>query len=292
MELKYLQTFQAVVREGSFTGAASKLNYTQSTITFQIQQLEREFSAPLFEKVGRRMALTQAGRRLVPRVEEALSSLDRLYGLEEDLAECRGDLHIGVGETLLCYRLPALLKEFTRRAPNARLFLRSLTCRDIRDGLLDGSLDLGVFYEEVGGYGSSLTTYSMGAQPLALLASPGTAARCPDFITPDRRLPAAFLIDEPTCIFRELFERYLAEKAIVLDHTIELWSIPTIKNLVKNDVGVTYLPLFAAQEELDSGALVEIPTDIQDGRITAVCAHSKNKWVSPLMRAFIEACGG
>ena len=66
MDLKYLQTFAAIVEEGSFTKAARKLNYTQSTITFQMDQLERELSARLFEKVGRNMVLTKAGESLIP----------------------------------------------------------------------------------------------------------------------------------------------------------------------------------------------------------------------------------
>ena len=58
MELKYLQTFKVILEEGSFSKAAEKLNYTQSTITFQIGQLEQELSTKLFEKIGRRMLPT------------------------------------------------------------------------------------------------------------------------------------------------------------------------------------------------------------------------------------------
>ena len=68
MDLKYLNTFRTIVEEGSFSRAAERLNYTQSTITFQMGQLEGELSAQLFEKVGRRMVLSQAGRRLLPYV--------------------------------------------------------------------------------------------------------------------------------------------------------------------------------------------------------------------------------
>ena len=91
-------------------------------------------------------------------------------------------------------------------------------------------------------------------------------------------------------IFRQIFEQYLREKNIILDHTIELWSIPTIKNLVKNNVGVSFLPEFPVTEELNHGELVKIPTAISGTKITAVCAHHKNKWVSPLMQLFISLC--
>lgn len=290
MELKYLQTFRTIVDEGGFSKAAEKLNYTQSTITFQIGQLEQELSVNLFEKIGRRMVLTKAGEHLIPYVDEILQSVDRLHFFEADLSECQGTLNIGIAETLLCYCFPAILKEFHRKAPKARLFLRSMNCYDIRNELLDGTLDLGVFYEEVGGFGSNLTIHSLDSCSLTLVASPETKKFCSDFITPDRTIPTPFIINEKNCIFRQIFEEYIQTKSIILDHTIELWSVPTIKNLVKSDVGISFLPTFAVQEDLKAGELVEIPTDISDKTITAICAHHKNKWISPLMQLFIDLC--
>ena len=117
MELKYLITFKAIVEEGGFTKAAKRLNYTQSTITFQIGQLEQELSAKLFERIGRRMVLTKAGERLIPYVEDVLNSVDRLQNFEEDLTSWKGDLKIGIGETLLSYKIPPILKVFHEQAP-------------------------------------------------------------------------------------------------------------------------------------------------------------------------------
>lgn len=290
MELKYLNTFRVIVEEGSFSKAAERLNYTQSTITFQIGQLEQELSANLFEKIGRKMVLTKAGEHLIPYVDEVLSSIDKLRNFEDDLAECQGDLRIGVGETLLCYHLPPILKEFHKKAPKARLFLRSMNCYDIRDELISGSLDIGIFYNCVGGFGTTLITHPFGTYPLALVASQEIKTKYPDFVTANQQIPIPFIINEPTCVFRQIFEQYLKEKSIMLDHTIELWSIPTIKNLVENNVGISYLPRFSVQKELDNGSLTEIPTELTHTTITAVCGHHKNKWISPLMQLFIDLC--
>lgn len=287
MELKYLNTFRTVVETGSFRAAAEKLNYTQSAITFQMSQLERELSVKLFEKSGRNMVLTQAGELLVPYVDEVFQSVEKLRYFENDLADCQGSIHIGVGETLLCYKIPTALKKFCQQAPKAQIYLRSMNCYDIRNELLRGSLDLGIFYEDIGGFGSGLITYPIGAFPLVLVASPETRRRFPDFVTPDQTLSVPLVINEPTCVFRQIFEEYLRKKSITLDHTIEMWSIPTIKNLVKSDVGISYLPEFTVREELEAGELEEIPTEISHNRITAVCAHNKNKWISPLMRLMI-----
>ncbi len=290
MDLKYLNTFRTIIEEGSFSKAADKLNYTQSTITFQIGQLEQELSSCLFEKIGRRMVLTKAGEHLIPYVDEVLDSVKKLHCFEQDLEACRGELLVGVGETLLCYKLPSILKEFHRQAPKARLFIRSMNCYDIRDELLKGTLDLGVFYETVGGFGTGLCTRSMGEYPVVLVASPQVKQSHPDFLTPDQEIPVPFIINEPNCIFRQMFESYLREKSIRLDHTIELWSIPTIKNLVKSDVGISFLPEFTVREELKRGELEIVRTDLERPVLSAVCAYHKNKWVSPLMRLFMDLC--
>ena len=77
MDLKYLNTFKTIVREGSFSKAAEKLNYTQSTITFQIDQLERDLSAQLFEKVGRNIKNYYARHRKCDGYQKVQQNLNR-----------------------------------------------------------------------------------------------------------------------------------------------------------------------------------------------------------------------
>lgn len=288
MDLKYLNTFQTIVAEGGFSKAAERLSYTQSTITFQIGQLEQELGAKLFEKLGRRMVLTKAGEQLLPYVQEVLQAVEKLRFFDCDLDRCQGELRVGVAESLLCYKLPDLLGEFHRRAPKARLLLQSMNCYVIRDALLGGALDLGLFYDRVGGFGTQLSTRTLDSYDQVLAASPAVAARFGDFITPDQAIPLPLIINEKNSVSRLIFEEYLRQRAIRLDHTIELWSIPTIKKLVKNDVGITYLPRFTVQEELDRGELVVLPEEVTERSITAVCGRHKNKWVSPLMALFVE----
>ena len=78
MDLKNLHTFYTIIKEGSFSKAAKKLNYTQSTITFHVGQLEKELDVQLFEKIGRRMVLTKAGEQLIPYVEDVILSVHKM----------------------------------------------------------------------------------------------------------------------------------------------------------------------------------------------------------------------
>lgn len=288
MELKYLTTFKTIVEEDSYTAAAEKLHYTQSTITFQIDQLEKELSVDLFEKVGRKMVLTSAGKDLIPHVNEIFNAVNKLNYLDKRIDDYEGELHIGVAETYLCYRLPQALKTFVAKAPKAKLYIRSMNCYEIRNELISGALDIGIFYKDIGGYKDSLSVTPIESYPVALLASPKTAEKFSDFKTPNLQYKIPLIINEPNCIFRQIFEQYLKENDIILDHTIELGSIATIKKLVENDVGVTFLPKFAAEEEIRSGTLVEIETNVKHNELTITCGCHKNKWISPLHQCFMD----
>lgn len=125
----------------------------------------------------------------------------------------------------------------------------------------------------------------MGAYEVILLAAPQFAHR--DFTTPGQRKPVSLVTDEPDSIFRRKLEAYLRERDILLDVTLELWSIETIKRCVMSNLGFTFLPRFVAHEELDSGALVELDAPVC-GKFPALCARRKGRWVTPAMALFLD----
>ncbi|MGY3903633.1 LysR family transcriptional regulator [Aeromonas lusitana] len=284
MDLRRLITLKTVIEEGSFVKASRKLCCTQSTITFHIQQLEQELSLQLFEKIGRRMCLTKAGQNIMPHVHEMIRVMAGLRQAAQQDAEPNGELRVAIGETLLAYKMPAVLERFKRLAPGVRLSLQSLNCYVIRDALLADEADLGIFYRV--GNDAALQMESFGEQPLVLVASPALSGI--DFTRPDQHLPVSFIINEPQCIFRQLFESTLRQRAITLDGTIELWSIESIKRCVASNLGVSFLPRFAVERELSSGELQELPFSPTPLGITALCAHHAGKFVSPAMRVFME----
>lgn len=146
MDLRRFITFKTVVEEGSFLRAAQKLCCTQSTVTFHIQQLEQELAIPLFEKIGRRMCLTAAGKKVLPHVYDLTKVMASIRQAARQDDEPGGELRVATGETLLAYKMPRVLQRFKQRAPKVRLSLQSLNCYSIRDALLADEVDLGVFY--------------------------------------------------------------------------------------------------------------------------------------------------
>nr|WP_326164564.1 LysR family transcriptional regulator [uncultured Oscillibacter sp.] len=285
MELKNLRTFQAVVDQGSYQRAAERLGYAQSTITVQIQQLEEELGVPLFERLGRRMVLTEAGERILPQARELLLGAERLLESGREDGVLSGILRVDMAETLLCYKAQPVIRAFRERAPQVRLVIRSCNCMRIPINVRTGACDLGVGYD-MDWDREALEVEPMGEYDIVLLASPRFAE--PDFVTPGQRKAASLVTDEPDSIFRRRLEAYLREREIELDVTLELWSIETIKRCVMSNLGFTYLPRFVAEEELADGRLAELGAPVSGVPAPALCAWRKGRWIAPAMELFLE----
>lgn len=290
LDIKHLTTLRTIVETGSFRRAARKLGYTQSTITFQVQQLEEELSVRLFERIGRKMALSQAGREILPHVERVLQSVEELRCCGKDVREMRGVLRVAMPETLLIYKAQPILRAFRGRAPNVRLLVRAQNCYQTRSQLIDGEIDAAIHYE-VGGEGDAIVSRPLKRFRQSLVASPALAPECRDFVTPERGLRVTLISNDRNCISQDIFNQYLKRKKILVENVMELWSIEAIKRSVVSDLGVAYLPTFAVEAELARGALIELPTELGENEITAVCSHHKNKWIGPALALFLRLVG-
>ena len=287
MELRNLNTFKTILETGSFRAAAKRLNYTQSTVTFQVQQLEQELSVKLFERIGRKMALTQAGRDLVPHVETVLRFVQQLTDYGKAAGETTGVLRIAVAETLLAYQLQPVLSRFRREAPRVELSVQVLNCCDIREQTISGGVDIGIRYD-LGEQDSSIVSQRLGDFPLVLIASPLLSEGLSDFITPRQRKPVCLITNDRASIFHEIFDDYLKERGIVLNETMELGSIEAIKSCVASDLGVAYLPRHVVHGEIAAGTLKALNVRVARDTITGVAAYHKNKWIGPAMMLFLK----
>lgn len=287
MEIKILHTFQTILRTGSFTSAARQLNYTPSTITFHVAQLEAEAGVQIFEKSGRRMILTKAGEALIPYVEEVLAAEKKLRNFQYDSAEYQGTLSIGAPESLLCFRLPRLLKRFHQLAPRVDLRLRSVTSRGVVAGLNDGQLDIGFAYRVPDKAAAQLAFFPFEQSSAHFYASSAASARCPDLREGHRVVRELPRISTPLPGgIRRLLDDYLRRKSITFTNTIEIRSTQTIINLIENDMGLALLPDFAVGDRVEQRKLSVIPAE--KFRVDSFYGTHKNKWHSPAMNLFFD----
>ena len=145
LDTQSLQAFLAVAESNSFSRAAEQLHLTQPAVSKRIATLEAQIGARLFDRIGRRVTLTEAGQVLLPRARQILIMVDdsrrALANLEGQIA---GSLTLATSHHVGLHRLPPLLKDYTRTHPEVRLDLRFLDSEQAYQGVLDGELEIAV----------------------------------------------------------------------------------------------------------------------------------------------------
>jgi len=121
-----------------------KVHTVQSNVTAQIKALEEELGRPLFDRLGRRVALTDAGRNFLPFAEQALAAMQQGQRSVQSGAEPSGPLRVGIPESMLAYRLPPVLRIFQRRFPHVELMFRPQNDEALPILLETGKLDMAV----------------------------------------------------------------------------------------------------------------------------------------------------
>lgn len=173
MNTKNLITFKMILEAGSFQKAADRLNYTQSTVTFQIKQLEEELSLKLFEKIGRRMELTQAGKEILPYVNMILQGAEQINNYGKDLSEIEGTLKIALPDSILIYAMQPFIQAYLHEAPNIQLVINSLPSGEINQAIMDGTADIGVNCEK-SHYPETVMHKNLGTYRAILITAPFT----------------------------------------------------------------------------------------------------------------------
>lgn len=148
MNTKSLVTFKTILEMGSFQKAADKLGYTQSTVTFQIKQLEEELALKLFEKIGRRMELTQAGKDIMPYVDMILQGTEQIGNYGKSLSEISGSLKLAIPDSILIYNMQPFIRAFAHEVPNVQLVINSIQSGEINQFVVDGTADIGINCEK------------------------------------------------------------------------------------------------------------------------------------------------
>lgn len=286
MELKSLYTVIKIIETGSYQKAAMALNYAQSTITFQIHQLENELGISLFEKKGNHMVLTSEGMEVLPLIKNIIDSVEALLMYNAGNNVLRGTLKIALPETLITYKMQPVLKAFKEKAPDVKLHLQVLNCYNIYSQLLNGTIDIAIHYD-IKKYPQNIEILELRTYPLVMVASPCLDSTLTDFITPDQQKPLSHIQNDPNALYLKVLAQYLKEKKISLETGMEVWSIEAIKQSVMSNLGVAYLPRFAVDEELKKGLLKECPMDIV-GEMTALCAYHANKRNNPAVSLFLN----
>ncbi|WP_439125791.1 MAG: LysR substrate-binding domain-containing protein [Pseudomonas rhizophila] len=147
MELRHLRYFSTLAETLSFTRAAEKSHVTQSTLSHQIKQLEDELGILLFERIGKKVVITEAGDALLTELQPALRQIDKaIKGLQASPGSVSGELRIGATHTFNSQLVPQCVALFHERFPDTKIFVQELSQALIVQQLEASNLDLGIAY--------------------------------------------------------------------------------------------------------------------------------------------------
>jgi DNA-binding transcriptional LysR family regulator len=302
VELRQVRTFAAVADDLSFSRAAARLGYVQSSVSAQVAALERELGVPLFDRLGRKIALTEAGG-----VMRAYSA--RLLVLEQESREAVAEAAVGSGqitgsltvsspETLLTYRLPPLLALYHERHPKVRLSVRPSAIGRLvgssRRAVEEGRVDVAFVMDEPSdgrGRSDELAVEDLVGEDIAVIASishalaNASAVAASDLGGETVLLPEA---PEAGCAYRGQFERQLASTGMVTQEKMEFQSIEAVKQCVAAGMGVSVLPRVAVRTEIEGRKLAVLPWEEPFEVLTRMAWH-RQRWHSPALRAFLDA---
>lgn len=286
MDLRQLTTFRMVATTLSFTRAAAALNYVQSSVTAQIQALEEELGVPLFDRLGKRVALTDAGKRLLWYAEKLLALADEARAAVTGATEIVGTLTISAPETLCTYRLPALLRQMRERYPGVRLLFRPLPAIELRRSVVEGVIDV-AFLLDVPFQAGGLAVEPLIYEPLVLIAPPAHRLARASAVRPADLEGEPVLLTEAGCAYRGLFERALSQAGIYPSSTLEFGSVEAIKQCVIAGMGLSVLPAVVVAADIAQGRLVALNwTEPGFGVLTQMAWH-RDKWQSPALSSFL-----
>jgi DNA-binding transcriptional LysR family regulator len=281
--LRQLKVFEAVARQRSFSRAAAELHLTQPAVSMQVKSLEDQAGLPLFERIGKRIFLTEAGEELYRRshtiareLTDGQDALDAMRGLSQ------GRLAIALVSTAK-YFAPPLLARFLKAHPGVRLKLAV----DNREAVIAQLAANEVDFAIMGRPPQNLETVAepFARHPHVIIAPPSHPLAGKHRIPLAKLAGETFIVREPGSGTRGLLERLFAEHKLPLHISMVMASNETIKQAVLAEMGISLLSLHTVGLELATGRLVTL--DVKGLPIVRdwYVVHLAQKRLSPVAQA-------
>lgn len=287
MELKQLKTFVVVAENMSFSKAAKSLNFAQSSISDQIKLLESDLNCKLFERLGRKIFLTNEGEKLLSYAHKILNLCDEA---SRDLTGClttSGRLNIAMAETLCVYKLPEFFKKYSTLYPDVDLELRIGNCEEfvnlIRSNKMDLAFTLG---DDINC--PDIISETLYKEPLILICSASDYLANKNNIKLSELENKKLILTQKNCTYRINFENYLSSINVKPKSVLSLESIEAIKQYVISGFGVSYLPQICVEKEIKNGQLVKLHHDGPNFFANAQLIYHKDKWLSPALKTILN----
>ena len=289
LNYNHLRYFRAVAHEGSLTRAAERLNLSQSALSVQIQRLEAQLGHALFDRVGKRLVLTEAGRVALDHADTVFAAGDALLNiLAGRPALDQQVLRVGALPTLSRNFQLAFVRPLVGRA-DVELILRSGTMRELLALLEAHEVDVVLAGSPARSEArSALVSHLIASQAISLVAPP--TRRDPAFRFPDSLRDARLVLPSRDSEVRLAFDRLLAGTGIRPTILAEVDDMAMLRLLARESDALTLVAPIVVRDELDAGSLVEIhrlPTITED----YFAITQDRRFPNPLLAGLLTGAG-
>jgi len=288
MEIRNLITFVQVAELSSFTKAANALDYSQSTVSFQIKQLETELGCLLFERINHTLILTDRGRELLEYAHEIVRLTDAFHEKREgESGVISGYVHLvspdSVCEAMLLEnyadfysRYPGIMLKFSTADTNAMFFMLDHNEADVMI-----TLDSHVYHKDY-------IIAKEARMPVHFVASPSSPLAGKKGLRIADLLSQPFILTEKGMGYRRVLDEELSRLSLEIQPVLEASRTDVITKLVAQGSAISFLPDFVTRSRVDSGELVYL--DVADIKIDIwqQLIYHRSKWISRALGAFLD----
>lgn len=284
VEIRHLHYFMAVCEALHFTKAAEKLGISQPTLSQQIRVLEDELGMPLFDRIGKKIVVTEAGSLLFSYATEMLTTLQNVKDAINDLQELqRGQISVGIMPSDLDYRITQLVIDFHQKFPKVKL--KILASIDIMRQVLENEVDIGIGTNVEPDDRLVIIPLRREEYVLTVSQEHPLANQTAITIAELKGLP---MVMYPEGFFgREIVEEAVKKHGFQLHSILETSSVTSIMNLVRANIGATVQPYHLIQQINDPTLCSIRISDGAPSRSLSII-YRVDRYVSQATTAFIK----
>ena len=287
MELRNLTTFIQVAELGSFTKAAEQLGYSQSTISFQIKQLEDELDCLLFERINHTITLTERGHELISYAHQILSLTEEFKENLTKEQDCSGHIHIVTPDSVCEEMISSHYMDFHKKHPAISIKFTTADTSVMFDMLDHNEADAIITLDSH----SYRNDYVIAKEQLL---SMHFVTNAKSKFAGMKNLKIAEIINEPFILteygqgYRRVFDKELAKKSLDITPVLEIGRTDIITSILAQSNMISYLPDFVTKPLIESGSLCYLDVTDMNIDIWKQLIYHKNKWISKSLKTFIE----
>lgn len=288
MDIRNLTTFIQVAELGNFTKAAGQLGYSQSTVSFQIRQLEEELNVSLFDRINRTVLLTEEGRQVLDYAHRVHRMTMELKENMQQGRDITGHIRLGMAESLCTLLLEENYGDFRKQYPGITLkiltagteeMLRLLDHNEV-DAIL--TLDAPIRNRE----------YHIVRQERMEVHFVAAAEAWPQDVpvSVEELVKHPFILTEKGMSYRRLLDEKLAELSLEVSPILEIGNTDEISRLVAQGAGISFLPDYVTRKAVEKGFLQQLTVEKFSIQVWKQLIHHRDKWVSPALESVLSYC--